>query len=109
MGLRNIYRVKEYSDKVEPLGIEVRNLTDDLAERLGYEGMNGVLVTQVEPGSLAERAGIKAWMLIQEVDRVTIKNTNDFNDAIEEASKAGKVLLLIHTGRYNQYIALPLK
>ena len=46
------------SGTTEKLGLTVQNLTDDLAKRLGFEGISGVLVTEVEPGSPAWEAGI---------------------------------------------------
>jgi serine protease Do len=93
---------------LKELGITVQNLTDDLAERLGYEGLSGVVVTAVERGSLAELAGINAGALIMEVDREPVKNVKQFNEAMEKAAKEGQVLLLVNTGRYNRYIILKL-
>jgi len=98
----------EKSEALEELGITVQNLTDDLAERLGYEGMSGVVVSGVEPGSLAAAGGIQPGMLIQEVNRQQIKNTKDFYEALEKASEEGTILLYINNGQYSQYIVLKL-
>jgi serine protease Do len=92
----------------EELGITVENLTSDLAERLGYEDMHGVVVTGVERGSLASEVGIERGMLIQEVNRQRVKNVDDFNEAMEKASEEGRVVLLIFNGQYSQYVAIPL-
>ena len=98
----------EKSEALEELGISVQNLTDDLAERLGYEGMSGVVVSAVEPSSLAAEKGIQPGMLIQEVNRQQIKNTKDFYEALEKASEGGTILLYINNGQYSQYIVLKL-
>jgi len=95
-------------EAMEQLGLTVQNLSDDLAERYGYEGQTGVLITRVEPGSEAARKGITSGMLITEVDRKTVRNTKDFNEAIEKATEAGKVLLLINDGRYHSLVVLKL-
>jgi len=95
-------------DALGQLGLSVQELTGDLAERFGYQGLSGVIISQVEAGSLAERAGIKRGMLIIEVNRTQISNTKEFNKAIEQASKADAVLLLINNGQYNQFVVLPL-
>jgi serine protease Do len=100
---------KTPSETLEQLGLVVQNLTDDLAERLSYEGLSGVVVTQVEPGSIADFAGIRRGMLIMEVDRKPVKTTKDFNEAIEQAAKEGrKVLLLVNDGRYEHLLVLKL-
>ena len=98
----------EKSEALEEVGITVQNLTDDLAERLGYKGMSGVVVSGVEPGSLAAENGIQPGMLIQEVNRQQIKNTKDFYEALEKASEGGTILLYINNGQYSQYLVLKL-
>ena len=96
------------SQAIEKLGLTVQNLTDDLAERLGYEGLTGVMVTQVEPGSQAQRKGIKAGMLIMEVNRQGVANTKEFDKAVEKAGEDRTILLLITDGRYARYVILKL-
>jgi serine protease Do len=99
---------KAPTETVEKLGLAVRNLTDDLAERYGFEDRTGVIIESVEPGSPAAMKGISPGMLIMEVNRKPVKNTKDFNDAVEKASEAGQVLLLIDDGRYRQLVVLKL-
>ncbi len=89
-------------------GITVQNLTDDLAQRLGYEGQSGVIVTEVERSSPAELAGVRAGALIIEVDREPVKNVRQFEEAVQKAAEKGRILLLINTGRYNRLIVLKL-
>lgn len=89
------------------LGLTVQNLTDDIAQRLGYEGMTGVVVTNVEQGSLADLAGITEGSLIREVNREPVKNTKDFEKALQE-TKDEAVMLYVYNGRYSQYIILKL-
>jgi len=96
------------SQTMEDLGLTVQNLTDDLAERLGYEGLSGVVVTQVKAGSLAELSGISQGTLIMEVDRKPVKNTKEFGEAIEEAAKNGTILLLIRDEGYTRFVVITL-
>ena len=95
---------------LEDLGFSVQNLTDELAERIGYEGLTGVVVTNVEPSSEAARRRIMRGMLIMEVNQKQVKDTKDFNRAIEKAKKQGleSVLFLITDGHYTRFVALPL-
>ncbi|MHC4365871.1 MAG: PDZ domain-containing protein [Planctomycetota bacterium] len=94
------------SEALEKLGITVQNLTDDVAERLGYEDMSGVVVTEVEAGSEADTKGVSEGLLIREVNRRPVKNIKDFEEAMEEAVEDGTILLLVNNGRYNLFIAL---
>jgi serine protease Do len=80
---------------IEKLGFSVINLSNELAEQLGYEGESGVVVREVEPGSQADQAGIATGMLIMEVNRQRIHNTKEFNEEIKNAQKKGKALLLV--------------
>ena len=82
-------------DAVEELGFTVRNLTDSLAERLGYEGMSGVVVDEVQSGSQAASVGIVAGTLIKEVNQQKVRNTREFNEAIKEAKKREGAFLLV--------------
>jgi serine protease Do len=88
------------------LGFTVKNLTDEYAERLGFEGLSGVLVTSVEAGSQAAEKGIAVGMLIMEVNREPVKNTKEFDEAISKAQKDASVLLLVNDGRYTRFIVL---
>ena len=93
-------------DVLKQLGLTVQELTDELAERLGYKGMTGVVVSKVEPGSEAARKGITPRTLIMEVNRSKVKNTKDFNNAIKKAAKEGKVLLRIKQERGTSLVVL---
>jgi serine protease Do len=83
------------AEAIEDLGFSVINLTEEWAERLGYEGESGVLVREVAPGSEAEKAGIVPGSLIKEVNRHRVRNTREFNEEIKKAQKKGTALLLI--------------
>ena len=98
----------EGSKALEKLGFTVENLSDELAERFGYQGLSGVIVTKVEPDSSAAQTGIRPGVLIQEVNRKKVSNIKDFSSAMEKAGKNESVLLLVYNGRYTQLILLPL-
>jgi len=83
------------ADTINELGFTVTNLTEELAEQLGYAGDSGVVVKQVLPGSEAEQNGIVPGVLIKEVDRKRVRNTKEFNEEIKKAQKKGRALLLI--------------
>ena len=96
------------SETMEKLGLTVEPLTNEAAKRLGYEQLNGVIVSEVEPGSPAAEVGIKAGVLILEVNRQPVANIKEFDKEMEKAEKLGSVLLLITDGRYGRLVVLPL-
>jgi serine protease Do len=96
-------------DVLKRLGFTVEDLTPELAEHLGYKGDRGVVVTKVETGSEAERQGITAGTLILQVNRRPVKNTGDFNRAVEQGGKKGVVLLLVKDKHYTRLVVLQLK
>jgi serine protease Do len=96
------------SEAMEQLGLTVQPLTTDLARRLGYEGLTGVVVTEVGQGSLADRAGISVGALIMEVNQQQVESVREFNQAVQKAAKEGKALLRIKYEDYTRFIVLPL-
>ena len=58
------------------LGVGIRALTDELADRFGVPVDGGVVVTKVYDGSPAEKAGLKAGDVITKVGDQAITNLN---------------------------------
>ncbi len=87
------------SDTAEELGFTVVTLTDEMAERFGYEGESGVIVSTVVPGSDASELLITPGAIIKEVNRRKVRNKEEFYEEIKEAKKKGGALLLVKRGR----------
>ncbi len=88
------------------LGMSVRTLDKDLAKKFGYQGMSGVLVTNVVPLSLADSAGIRRGFLIHEVNREWVTNVEEFQHAMNQTPEHGTVLMLIREGDSSRYVTL---
>ena len=88
-----------HGSKLEKLGMEVQNLTPDLAAKLQIKAEQGVVVTDVQAGSAAERAGLASGAVIVEANRKTVKNVEDLSKAMDEKSLAKGVLLLVRTAK----------
>jgi serine protease Do len=95
-------------ETINELGFTVQELTDELAERYGYEGQSGVVVKEVEGGSQAEEKGIAPGALIKEVNQQKVGNTREFNEAIKKARKEGGALLLVKRRGYTIFVPLKL-
>ena len=66
------------------LGILVQDLSPDVVKRLGYDPGTGVVITEVESGSPAAQIGLKAGMVIAEVNRQPVRDEREFQNALEK-------------------------
>jgi serine protease Do len=88
------------------LGVTVQNLTPQVARELGLKKSAGVVVTGVEPGSPAAEAMIQAGDVIQAVNRIPVKNVDDFVKTVEKAKGGGSLLLLVQRGQNTRFAAV---
>jgi serine protease Do len=80
---------------VEKFGFDVTELNEDNARSFGHTtDMEGVVVTNVQPGSVAAEAGLARGMVITKVNRKTVKSAKEVRRLLEKAS-SGKVLLQV--------------
>lgn len=93
-------------ESFETLGLSVQTLTPQLAEQFELEAGQGVIVTQVTPGSVAELAGIQTGMVILEVNRNPVSSAEMFNRAIEQSSDEKRALFLVNSREGQRYVAL---
>ncbi len=97
------------SEALGKFGLRVVPNTPELAERLGLNTRQGVLVAGIEPGSRAYWASPRPQQgdLVAEVNRQRIESVADWNALAEElADDARAVLTLVRGGR-TLYVALP--
>ena len=93
-----------YADR--QLGITVIELTRAFAERLGYRGLSGVLIQNVEPGRIGNKAGLRAGMLITHVGERPVGSVAEFAEAMKQESLRGGIKLEVHSDRGKQTITL---
>jgi serine protease Do len=92
---------------VPVFGMSLQELTPELSERLGYDGEKGVLVTDVDSGSLADRAGFTRGSLIVEIDRQVVTSVKQAKKILE--TKKQTRLFLVRQGQGTRYIAIKTK
>jgi S1-C subfamily serine protease len=69
----------------EQLGMTVDELNPQLARRLGTKRRRGVVVTEVEAGSVASES-VQPGDIITSINGKPINDLNDFRKALEDAS-----------------------
>jgi len=88
------------------LGLTVQPLTPQLAENLGLERKDGLVISAVKPGSAAEEAGLRSGDVVVEINRQPVKNLADYNREIARNEKAKSVLFLVRRGQNSLFLAL---
>ena len=94
---------------LEDYGLTLQELTKELAKRFDYEVESGLIVSSVEQGSPAAKAGMKPGQLVEEVNRTPVNNLKDLSKALSETGDPGKILLRVRSGNYATYIVLGAK
>jgi len=88
-------------------GVEVQNMNEQIAQQLGLPKMTaGVVVTDVEVGSPAERAGLMTGDVILQVNNKGVSNIDDFRKAVISANKKRGLLLLINRRGQKEFLGI---
>ncbi|MES9815344.1 MAG: DegQ family serine endoprotease [Candidatus Thiodiazotropha sp.] len=90
----------------EELGLTVQTLDKELAESFGTNTTQGVVVTNVSPGSIAAMAGIDAGTVITQVNRNPVTSAGEFQIRINEGRSQRQVLLLVMKGGMSRFVVL---
>ena len=88
------------------LGLTVQQVTPQIAESLGLERAEGVVITAVEAGSPADDAGLRRGDVIVEVDRKPVRKLPDYRKALTDVKKGKGVLFLVRRGESTLFLAL---
>ncbi|MGW8324161.1 MAG: DegQ family serine endoprotease [Desulfobacterales bacterium] len=81
--------------KQEVFGIQVSDLTPEIANRLNLQETEGVVVTDVQSGSQGDDKGVQARDIIKEINHQSINSVDDYNNAINKVKKGDTVSMFI--------------
>src|SRR6266536_843714 len=82
-------------EDVGKFGLQVQDLTREVAERLHLDVQQGVIVTGVDDNSLAAQQGIQREDIITEVDGKPVNNVAGFREALTKVDPKRGVLLYL--------------
>jgi serine protease Do len=85
-------------------GLSVQDLTPQLAEQLGVDETEGVVVSRVARGSPAAEAGLRRGDVILEVDRKAVPDVGAFDERLGATDKG--VLMLVRRGDNTLFMAM---
>lgn len=87
------------SRTADKLGIEVAEVTRQIADAMELEDADGVLVTDVERGGPADRRGIRARAcVIHEINHRPVNDPGDVEDALRDVGSGEVVSVLARCG-----------
>lgn len=89
------------------LGAEFQELTRDLSRSFGWQETRGALTVQVEPGSPAERSGLRRGDIVSSLDNAAVTHFTDLVQRLGEQSPGATVRLGVWRG--GRSIAIPVR
>jgi serine protease Do len=88
------------------LGLRVQGIDDRTLRQFRLSTRKGVVVTQVVKNSASGQIGLVPGDVIRQLNQKKIRNEEDFNKAILEASNRDSALLLVQRGSNGYYVTL---
>ncbi|WHZ29997.1 MAG: HtrA protease/chaperone protein [Nitrospira sp.] len=88
------------------LGLDLQDVTAALADRFKLRESKGVLITKVEPNSLAQAEGLREGDLIKEVNRKDVSSVGEFTSAMGRSKRGDTVLLRVLRENRAFYVVL---
>ena len=85
---------EESTPKQSKMGMTVRPLTPDMANRLNVPSGQGVIVQDVKPGSFADDVGLTRGDVVLEINKQPVNSEDDF-DRIQASLKSGQDVVFL--------------
>jgi serine protease Do len=85
----------EAGPKESKLGLSVRALTQEMADRLEVPAGKGVIVQEVKPGSFADDVGVARGDVILEINKQAVNSEDDFNRVSSTLKSGQDVVFLV--------------
>jgi len=89
----------------DKLGLTVKELNKDLADRLQLKETTGVVVTELKVNGLAQESGITEGDVIREIDGIKIATLKDYEKAVAAHKKGQIIRFLLKRGDSSLYVA----
>lgn len=94
------------TQKKEWFGLHVTSVTAEIAKQLDLKSTEGVIIETVDAGSIAQEAGLRRGDVVSEVNRVKIKDENDYLKVMEKIKADQGALLLVNRGGSTFFVSL---
>jgi serine protease Do len=88
------------------LGIDVQDISPELAEKFKLKDAKGVLISKVDQGSIAHVEGLREGDLIREVNRTDVSSVGEFTNAVTKVKRGETILLRVQRENRAFYVVL---
>lgn len=92
--------------KFNQLGLNLQNLTPDLARQLGLGATKGIVVVGVEEGSPAALAGVKQGDVVEKVGNKPVTTLEEFDEAVKDLSLKEGIVLHLRTAEGKRFVII---
>jgi len=99
--------IVQAGEQIEGLGAEVQVLTPELARELELDVESGVVVTNVQRGSIANRIGLRPGHVVLRIGKTDVSTLEDLEKGLKSARERGQLVLLIKTSNGTQLVSVP--
>ena len=90
----------------EAFGMSVQEITPEIAKQLGLSIKKGLIVVDVQEGSVADEVGIQVQDFILQVNKAKITTLKEYQREIAKAGEKGSILLLVKRGKSTFFVPL---
>jgi serine protease Do len=87
----------------ESLGVGIENLNSQLALDADMDGAKGVRVARVDPGSVADDAGLRANDAIEKINREPIADKEDFKRVLNRLKSGDPIVMVVRRKKLAPY------
>jgi serine protease Do len=94
------------AESADRFGFSVQELTPELREQLKVPSSGGVVVSGVEEGGPAARAGIRPGDIVTEVNRGRVASVQEFTRALSQTGRGANLLLLVQRDGNSRFVVL---
>jgi serine protease Do len=91
-----VHEAESTTPEVEKnFGLVIQDITPEIAHHLNLKDRRGVIVTDIQRGSLAEDADMRAGDIVKEMNRKPVTNVGDFREILKKARPKDGIVVLV--------------
>ena len=88
------------------LGINIQNITEDVAKSLDLKNTKGVIVSNVRPASAADKAGIKRGDIVLAINGEAIEDSNILRNKVAQSQPGSEIKIkVLRDGKEQEFTA----
>ena len=86
--------------------IDKFNISPEQSSRLNQSELTGVIITELTPKEIADKAGFKVGDLITRIGQKKVSNIKDFEEQMNGYEEGKRILVLVKRGKLSRFLTL---